>query len=354
MQKQEEVYRKLAGEIVRRLQSSVYSLPTEREMCGSLGVSRQTLRRALSVLKEKHILISRQGSGYVLTGLYPDRANQIVVLAESDEVYLYPRFLSKITGFFDRLHYQVSVILTGGETQTEREVLQDLLADPPRGLIACVRRSLLPSCNAYLYDSLSGAGTKIVFPFGRYPNVQAGKTSLPDNEQGGYLLTEYLLRQGRTAAAMILIEGDVSGQERYLGYCRAKTAFRLPLHDSCILRIPPEEIDRIRLDHSDTIITEYLGKLPEDTDAVICQQDELAFTVIRAYEKQGISVPGRIRVAGFDNSHLRTAGSISLTTMQRGFSDEADAACQAMMQLLTSIPENQAPDTWKLVKGGSA
>ena len=354
MLKTEETYQQLKEEIIHRLRSSSFTLPTEKEMCALLGVSRQTLRRALARLKDEHIITSRQGSGYMLTGHYPDRADQIVIMAESDEFYLYPRFLSGIRGYLDRRHYQVSVILTGGDTGTERNVLLRMLDEPPRGLFACVRRSLLPSCNAQLYEELAQAGTKIVFPFGKYPNVQAGTVSLADNEQGGYLLTEYLLRHGYTSVAMLLIEGDVSGQDRYLGYCRAKLAYRLPINDSSIIRIPPEEADRIRRDHSDTIIREYLARLPEDTEAVICQQDELAFTVIHAFEKQGVRVPAMMRVAGFDNSHLRTAGSVTLTTMQRSLSDDAQAACRAMMQLLSAGEQTQTRDVWNLVRGESA
>ena len=354
MLKHEVVYGKLVQEILRRLQSSVFVLPTEQELCSRFGTSRQTLRKALGRLKEEQILSSRQGSGYILTGLYPNRANRIVILAQSDEVYLYPRFLAQVTGFFGRQHYDAAVILTNGDTETEREILERLLAEPPRGLFSCARRSILPTCNADLYEALADAGTKLVFPFGKYPNVQAGRSSLADDEQGGYLLTEYLLRQGCVTCAMLLIEGDECGQQRYLGYCRAKAAMQLPVHDSYVIRIPPEEADRIREDHTDSVIRTWLEKLPADTDSIICQQDELAFTVVHALEKQGIHVPAMMKVAGFDNSHLRTAGRISLTTMQRVGLGETQAACMAMMQQLTGSGDEPEKDTWKIVRGGTA
>ena len=93
--------------------------------------------------------------------------------------------------------------------------------------------------------------------------------------------------------------------------------------------------------------------IPEEITAVICQNDELAFLLIRALEKEGIRVPSQISVAGFDNSHLRTAGRISLTTMQRMPLGEDEYALRAMLSLLGPEPLHGAPVHWELVRGSS-
>ncbi|MBQ6321848.1 MAG: substrate-binding domain-containing protein, partial [Lachnospiraceae bacterium] len=316
--------------------------------------SRQTLRKALTRLKEEHIVESRQGSGYTLTGLYPGRSNQIVILTESDEVYLYPLLLSRITRFFDRRHYQAAVIVTGGDTGREREALVKLLQAPPRGLIAWLRNSALPSPNAPLYQALSDAGTALVFPAGRYPNLRAGKTSLPDNEQGGYLLTQHIITLGHSAVAMFLYAGDIAGQERYLGYCRAMTEHALPLRDDLILRLQPSIFDQIRRDHTGKQMEAILSLLPPDTSALLCQNDELAFSAMRAFEKKGLQIPGAMSIAGFDNSHLRTAGARSLTTMRRTPRQEAQAICETMLEQISTRQTATIIDTWELVKGSSS
>jgi len=45
-----------AGEITHRL-------PSERSLARELGVAYQTLRRSMKVLRERHLIITRQGRG---------------------------------------------------------------------------------------------------------------------------------------------------------------------------------------------------------------------------------------------------------------------------------------------------
>ena len=353
MRKYEKIYHMMCDLAAARLQSGLFSMPTEEDLCRRFGVSRQTVRKALHLMKEEHLLESRQGSGSILTGVYPGGTNQIILLTESDEDYLYPLMISEMTRYFDRRHFSPAVVVTGGETQTEKAVLEQLLQNPPRGLIAWVRRSALPSPNAGLYHALSEAGTAIVFPAGKYPNVHTGETSLPDNEQGGYELTAHLIRTGHTAIAMLLLEDDISGQLKYLGYCRALSQYSLPVPDRFILKIPPLWFDLCRKDPSCSLLDSTLSKLPGETTALICQNDELAFMAIRSLEHSGIRIPADVSVAGFDASHLKNAGRHDLTTMQRFPRSEAAAACQTMMHLLSGYKVPAERDQWKLMIGST-
>ena len=62
------VYQRTANELRRRISSGDYNettgLPTEAELCASLGVSRSSLRRALDILRLEGLVVSRQGSGW--------------------------------------------------------------------------------------------------------------------------------------------------------------------------------------------------------------------------------------------------------------------------------------------------
>ncbi len=62
------VYQQAAAELRQRIAAGDYDqktgLPTEAELCASLGVSRSSLRRALDILREEGLVVSRQGSGW--------------------------------------------------------------------------------------------------------------------------------------------------------------------------------------------------------------------------------------------------------------------------------------------------
>ena len=57
--------------------NTVYQLPTEAVLCQIYHVSRQTVRKALSILEEEHLIQKRQGSGsYAVANL--EKRNYII------------------------------------------------------------------------------------------------------------------------------------------------------------------------------------------------------------------------------------------------------------------------------------
>lgn len=61
-------YEKVAEEILTDIRANLYhkKLPTEQFLAGNYGVSRDTLRKALLLLKEQGYVSSQQGSGYFI------------------------------------------------------------------------------------------------------------------------------------------------------------------------------------------------------------------------------------------------------------------------------------------------
>jgi len=229
--------------------------------------------------------------------------------------------ISELSRIFDFLHYQVAVIITGADTQRERSALRTLIKDPPRGLFAWGHHSALPSPNADLYHQLAAQGTSIVFPAGRCPNI--------------------------------MVEEDVIGHERYLGYCRALIRHGLPISDRLVFKVSARQMDQIRHEHADRDLSEIAACLLPDATAVICQTDELAFHLIRVLESRKIRVPEMVSVAGFDGSYLRTAGRISLTTMQPDRQSVPQQAAAVMKNMLLPGSVREEKSGWKLIRGGS-
>ena len=353
MRKYEILYQQLCEEITQRLQGGDGVLPGEMQMCAQYGVSRQTLRRALARLKEEHIVASRQGSGYTLTGRLPAGTNRIALLVPSKERYTFPALIAQVTRLLGQMHFQTDVYVTRQDVGAERQILEELIGDAPRGMIAFCCGSGRPSPNADLYQALYNKGTRIVFASGRCPNILCGESAETADEQGGEALAEYLLSLGHTRLAFLMEEGDAQGQDIYLGGVRALLRRGFPLSEEDVKRIPPSVMDRIRSDRTSSVMNRILSMLPEDATAVICQNDELAFFVIRALRSRGIQVPAQISVAGFDDSHLRAAGRIPLTTMARTPLLEADYVCAALRHLLTGSSPVPPGNLWRLVPGAS-
>ncbi|QXT63303.1 LacI family DNA-binding transcriptional regulator [Tessaracoccus palaemonis] len=79
-----------------------------------------------------------------------------------------------------------------------------------------------------------------------------------------------------------------------------------------------------------------MGQLPEGTDAVFAANDQLALGAMTALQKRGLSVPGDVRVVGFDD--MAGVGFLNpgLTTVRQDFRAIGRLAVQSLHRLLTA------------------
>lgn len=89
-------------ELIEKRAGDIFQLPTETALCQKYGVSHQTVRKALSVLEDEHLIIKRQGSGSYTTGLLnKENKNDIAILICSNTEYISEtprRFMRHATG----------------------------------------------------------------------------------------------------------------------------------------------------------------------------------------------------------------------------------------------------------------
>lgn len=78
--------------------------------------------------------------------------------------------------------------------------------------------------------------------------------------------------------------------------------------------------------------------------AVFCMSDEMAFGVLRAAARRGLSVPGDLSVIGFDDHDL--ADALGLTTMRQAVDEMGVRAAETVMALIEGQPV--ADTTWEV------
>ena len=77
-------------------------------------------------------------------------------------------------------------------------------------------------------------------------------------------------------------------------------------------------------------------------DAIMCANDEVAVGLLRALAEAGVSVPGDVSVAGFDDVPLTAYVGPGLTTVHQDFADLGRCAMEAVSQAL----EGGSADTY--------
>lgn len=61
-------------------------------------------------------------------------------------------------------------------------------------------------------------------------------------------------------------------------------------------------------------------------DAVMCANDEVAVGLLRAFAEAGVSVPGDVSVAGFDDVPMAAYAGPGLPTVRQDFADTASTS----------------------------
>ena len=78
------------------------------------------------------------------------------------------------------------------------------------------------------------------------------------------------------------------------------------------------------------IIREGLDRYPE-TDGVFASSDIIAAQVIQVCSERGISVPGKMKVVGFDDVNVASLTTPGLTTIRQPVKEMAEAAVKALV-----------------------
>lgn len=320
------IARDLRNFILSKQSITTYKLPTEQQLCEKYGVSRQTIRQALMILEEENLIIRIQGSGaYILPQTEYLRRVKIVLLVSEEEEYIYPQLISDISSVLTEKSLRLEVRSTHNDVNVERMLLEDLLAEHISLLIVEGVHTTFPNPNIDMYRTLMAQKVEIMFMGACYPDLtHAGCVSV-DERQGGYSLGKQMILNERYDVWAILPDYTISARERFAGFLSAYSEKKLPLPTQNVIWYSQRHM-RALYDRGDTgFLADFVKNYATKCDGVFCYNDEIAYWLIKELNYAKIPVPGRISVAGFDNSYLCTLSrppisSLSLPAHEPGYS----------------------------------
>jgi LacI family transcriptional regulator len=158
-----------------------------------------------------------------------------------------------------------------------------------------------------------------------------------DNRKGAYLATEYLLRHGHTKIACIASSHDIEDtDERLQGYQAALKDHKIELSKSYV------EYGEPNSDGGEIAMTNLLTKSLEIT-GVVAYNDYMAAGALAVLDQNGISVPEKVSMVGFDDGLIARFVNPSLTTIRYPIEMMAERA--ARLALALSRDEQVEEDT---------
>lgn len=310
-------------------------LPSEPELARRFGVTRITVRRAIERLARQGILRAERGRGtFVAAGAEGSMAAPPVVGRVS-------LVLPSTTGI---IHLAT---LAGAQAEATAAGLQLLVAasddDPDREArqIAAVRTSgsiglaLWPLGGATDRVALAGldvAGIPLVFVDRVLDDVPADAVVV-DDRAGARAATDHLAALGHRRIALLFYEDrDVSSVRwREAGYREALADHGLPFDPALRERHPtlpdPADLDPMRA------LARRLLAVPDPPTAAFCVNDHLAQALLVVLQREGVAVPERFSIAGFDGlDYLATHQP--LTTVRRATAEMGREAIRLLVARL--------------------
>ncbi|MBM7567689.1 LacI family DNA-binding transcriptional regulator [Paenibacillus sacheonensis] len=189
--------------------------------------------------------------------------------------------------------------------------------------------------NDEIRDMIHKLGIPIIFSSVK-PTDQAFASVIIDDYTAAYDATRYLIELGHERIGFI--GGDMrdvtSGQNRYIGYCRAMADSSLPLVDEHV------RFGDYKTQSGYDLIRELLACEDRPT-AVFAVSDDMAVGAMNAVRDQGLAVPDDLSIIGFDGSQLTELVRPRLTSMEQPIQEMGKVTVEVLIDMI--MDQEDAP-----------
>lgn len=150
-----------------------------------------------------------------------------------------------------------------------------------------------------------------------------------DNEQGGFLATEELMRKGcRNILFLCDRRWILTIQQRYAGYVKAHEKHAVPIN-------PKLKIDgTVGYSMAKESMRNILREKELCFDGIFATNDTMALGVLHALQEFGIKVPQEVKIVGFDDISLSEFCNPPLTTITQNTDVMGQKAVSTLLKMM--------------------
>ena len=336
--------------IQKNMKNGINKLPTEGELCKKYKVSRQTVRQALSILEKHSQITKKQGSGSFITGLSMNSSeNTIGIIVPKSQIYIYPGVVNDINSTLYQNGYVSKIFVTENRTDIERQILNQILENPLRGIIVEGCKSALPNPNMDLYQRLKSKGIHIIFLHNHYPAFSESLFLQDDNIQGSVLLVQHLVDQGHIAIGGIFNADDLQGIERYQGFMETMHDYDLTVLDHRIAWFRTSDMEQINKEHDYSFLKKIVQNSFRSCTAIVCYNDEIAYWLMKALKAEGYNLPSDMAIVSFDKTYLSISNMLTITSVTHKPHEIGKKIALLMVDKCKGLPVSSHKIPWELV-----
>ena len=228
--------------------------------------------------------------------------------------------------------YALFITNTDGDPENDAEFVRLLVNHGVDGLLIVVSDEVAPS--ERLIEDLEGLPVPYVMVDRFIGSLACDKVRF-NNEQGGYLATRELIRQGHRRIGCIVNERSNTGADRLSGYRRALVE----------AGIQPRQEYVVTSDYYIPDAYEASARLlGTDVTAVFASSDSIVLGLLRRLYGSGLSVPRDCSVVSYDNMLADTMFELSLTSVEQNVDSLSAVALDLLLKRIREASQDVKAD----------
>jgi len=253
-------------------------------------------------------------------------SQMIGLIVASASNYFFAKVINSVERYCSAYGYKLLLCVSNHESEKEIEYFNMLKAHKVTGVI-------LASHTQNLNKYLNLNAPIITFDRTLSPEIPS---VCSDNYHGGILAANHLIEKGCKSPAYFM-DTPVNGIYANLRYDGFADTFKKHGIEP-VLYLAPKECF-ISMKYEDSVI-EFFKQYP-DVDCIFTSNDIIAAHVLQYCAKNGIDVPGQIKVIGYDDIELARFCTPALTTIRQPVEDNCRFAVESIINYKEkSIPVN--------------
>jgi len=341
----EKLYEQVSNDLKERIKRVEFGpqgrIPNFLTLADEYKVSMSTIKKAMQILNDEHIVISRVGKGtFANTGNGRNRSSLSLPLdTASDKIGLLIRDIEGpyFSGIYkglaqmaDKKEKQLLLTVSRDIYQQEDALLRLMVEHNAAGLLVTTRRKSLFGIS--IYDRLIEAGYPLVFLHEVYDSP--AMIVDVDNYYGGWLVGNHLVKRGTKRFAIVVGEiGFKTDDLRLQGFMDA-------LSEAGVNTISDVFVYRFSFGNEATAFDEGY-KIGHSIcfkeigiDGVFLFNDMIAMGFQKAVIERGYSIPSDIACVGFDNIERCSEARVPLTTVNVPRHEIGELALNKIMEAI--------------------
>jgi LacI family gluconate utilization system Gnt-I transcriptional repressor len=315
------------------------------EVAAEAGVSAITVSRALrNPGNVSDQAVARIQAAVAKLGYTPDPAAQALASKRSSVIAalipsltnsVFSDVLRGLQDTFEASRYQLQLANTRYSPQTEEKLIRTFLGQRPAGLIVSgidqspTSRAMLEQAQCPIVQIMDTAAAPVDMMIG-FSHRDAARAAV-----------EHLVAAGYRHIAFLGARMDPRTLRRLDGFRDALQPSGLL--DEALVRTTPEASS---VSLGSRLLRELLELRP-DADAVFCNNDDIALGALFEAQRQGLAVPGRLGICGFNDMEMMEAAFPSITSVRTHRHRMGIEAARMLMQAI----DGTRPDISKVDLG---